>query len=356
MEQFEYTPLPTRIVFGRGSLERTAEEVRRLRRSRVLLLAGPGLAAVSDRVEKVLGELCVGRFDGATAHTPVAVTEEALYELHRVEADCVVAVGGGSTTGLAKALAARTDIDQVVLPTTYAGSEVTPVLGETENGVKTTRSDLGVLPETVVYDVELSARLPHALAVTSAVNAMAHAVEALYSPQTNPVVDGMALDAVEQLDEGLRSLADGVDDLGVRERLSVGAWLAGTCLGTASMGLHHKLCHILGGSFGLPHGPTHTVVLPYVMAYNASAAPTVMDRIAARLHSTDAPSAVRDLVEAVGGPTSLAEIGMSADGLDRAAELATSSRYPNPAPVTRDGVRELLDRAMHGARPLVVLR
>ncbi|ANY08840.1 maleylacetate reductase and hydroxyquinol 1,2-dioxygenase domain-containing protein [Pseudonocardia sp. HH130630-07] len=354
MDQFDLTTLPSRIVFGRGTLDRTAEEVRRLGRSRVLLLATPELAATGDRVAAVLGGLLAGRFDGAVVHTPVAVTEQALLELQRTGADCVVAVGGGSTTGLAKALAVRTGVDQVVLPTTYAGSEVTPVLGETEDGVKTTRSDPAVLPETVVYDVELSAGLPRAIAVTSAVNALAHAVEALYSAQANPVTDGMALDAVELLTGGLRALADGTDDLGVRSGLLRGAWLAGTCLGTVGMGLHHKLCHTLGGSFDLPHAPVHTVVLPHAMAYNAAAVPEVMDRIAARMGVADAPGAVHDLVRAAGGPTSLAAIGMPADGLDRAAELATAAPYPNPAPVTRDGIRALLDRAQRGDRPAAV--
>ncbi|MBC3194322.1 iron-containing alcohol dehydrogenase [Pseudonocardia sp. C8] len=351
MEQFDYTAWPARIVFGHGTLDRTADEVSRLGRSRVLLLASPELAAAGDRVGKVLGGLLAGRFDGATMHTPVEVTDRALAELTRLDADCVVAVGGGSTTGLSKALAARTGVDQVVLPTTYAGSEVTPVLGETAGGVKTTRSDPAILPETVIYDVELSAGLPRALAVTSAVNAMAHAVEALYSPQANPVVDGMALDAIEHLARGLRALADRTDDRDVRADLLRGAWLAGTCLGSVGMGLHHKLCHTLGGSFDLPHAPTHTVVLPYAMAYNAAATPDVMERIARRLGVTDAPGAVYDLVAAAGGPTSLRQIGMSEDGLDRAAELATASPYPNPEPVTRDGIRALLGRALDGERP-----
>lgn len=351
MEQFDYTARPARIVFGRGTLGRTPDEVLRLGRSRVLLLATPEPAEAGDRVAQVLGDLLAGRFDGAAMHTPVEVTEQALEELRRCGADCVVAVGGGSTTGLAKALAVRTGVDQVVLPTTYAGSEVTPVLGETENGIKTTRSDPAILPETVVYDVELSATLPRALAVTSAVNALAHAVEALYSPQANPVVDSMALDAVEHLATGLRALADGVDDLEVRADLLRGAWLAGTCLGAVGMGLHHKLCHTLGGSFDLPHAPTHTVVLPHAMAYNAAAAPRAMDRIAQRLGVVDAPGAVYDLIVAAGGPTSLRELGMPADALERAAELASATPYPNPAPLTRDGIRELLARALTGERP-----
>jgi len=346
---FTYTARPARIVFGHGTLERVRDEVERLGRSRALVLAGPDLAESGDRVEKVLGPLAVGRFDGAAMHTPVEVTEQALALLREAGADCVVAVGGGSTTGLAKALAVRTGVDQVILPTTYAGSEVTPVLGETADGVKTTRSSPDILPETVIYDVELSRELPVPIAVTSGVNALAHAVEALYSPDANPVIDGMALDAIERLARGLRGLAE--DTLEARTELLQGAWLAGTCLGAVGMGLHHKLCHTLGGSFGLPHAPTHTVVLPHVMAYNAAAAPDAMRRIADALGATDAPTAVYDLIVEAGGPTSLQELGLAESDLDRAAELATAAPYPNPAEPTRDGVVRLLRRAWAGERP-----
>ena len=348
---FVHTSQPSRVVFGVGTLESVGAEVERLGRSRVLVLASPELAEAGDRVEKALGPLAVARFDGAAMHTPVAVTETALEVLRGVGADCVVAVGGGSTTGLSKAIAVRTGVDQVILPTTYAGSEVTPVLGETADGVKTTRSAPEILPETVVYDVELSAGLPTPIAVTSAVNALAHAVEALYSPDAEPVVDAFALDAIARLASGLRRLGAGTDDLETRADLLHGAWLAGTCLGAVGMALHHKLCHTLGGSFDLPHAPTHTVVLPHAMAYNAAAAPDAMRRIAEALGVADAPGAVFDLVRAAGGPTSLRELGLAEADLDRAAELATAKPYPNPAAVTRDGIAGLLRRAWAGERP-----
>lgn len=342
---FVYTAQPARVVFGAGSLDRIAAEVERLGRSRVLVLAGRRHRA---RVERVLGELAVGSFEGAAMHTPVAVTEKALAVLREVDADCVVAVGGGSATGLAKALAVRTGVDQVIVPTTYSGSEVTPVLGETADGAKTTRTSPDILPETVVYDVDLSRSLPHDVTVTSAVNALAHAVEAVYSPQANPVVDLLALDAARRLAAGLRAL-DGPD---ARDELLMGAWLAGTCLGSVGMALHHKLCHTLGGSFDLPHAPTHTVVLPHAMAYNAAAAPEAMRRLADALGVDDAPGGVFDLVTTAGGPTSLRELGMAEADLDRAAELAVGTPYPNPAELTRDGLRALLGRAWAGERPV----
>ncbi|TDV47921.1 maleylacetate reductase and hydroxyquinol 1,2-dioxygenase domain-containing protein [Actinophytocola oryzae] len=344
MTRFSYTPLPVRVVFGTGTAGQVRAEVERLGRSRVLLLRRPGRAEV---VEEALGPLVVGRFEDAAMHTPVEVTERALAVLRGAEADCVVAVGGGSTTGLAKALADRTGVDQVVLPTTYAGSEVTAVLGETRDGVKTTRSSPEVLPETVIYDAELSRDLPVPVVVTSAVNALAHAVEALYSPDANPVVDGLAVDAVGRLARGLRGLATA----DTREELLHGAWLAATCLGAVRTGLHHKLCHTLGGSFGLPHAPTHTVVLPHAMAYNAAAAPEAMRRVADALGATDAPSAVYDLIVTAGGPTSLRELGLAEADLDRAAELAVEHPYPNPAALTREGILGLLRHAWAGERP-----
>ncbi|GAA2966517.1 maleylacetate reductase and hydroxyquinol 1,2-dioxygenase domain-containing protein [Actinokineospora diospyrosa] len=351
MSDFRYTVHPARVVFGSHTLADVRPEVERLGRERVLVLADPGLPELGDRIREALGHLAVGRFDGAAMHTPVAVTEKALALLREVAADCVVAIGGGSTTGLAKALAVRTGVDQVILPTTYAGSEVTPVLGETDGGVKTTRSSPDILPETVIYDVELTRGLPLDITVTSAVNALAHAVEALYAPDANPVTDRLALEAIERIARALRRIkADpGAED--TRADLLTGAWLAGTCLGAVGMGLHHKLCHTLGGAFGLPHSPTHAVVLPHALAYNAPHAPDAVRRIGEALGSPDAPAALFDLLVETGAPTSLRELGLSETDLPRAVELAVAKPYPNPAPLTEDGLTGLLRAAWAGERP-----
>jgi maleylacetate reductase len=349
--RFVHTAHPTRIVFGAGTRTQVRDEVERLGGTRVLVLAGPSRAGTGDEIETLLGPLAVARFDGAAMHTPVEVTDRALELVREAGVDCVVAVGGGSTTGLAKAIAARTGADQVILPTTYAGSEVTPVLGETENGVKTTRSSPDILPETAIYDVDLSRDLPVPLTVTSAVNALAHAVEALYSPDANPVIDAVALDATRRLADGVRRVGADPTDLATRSELLLGAWLAGTCLGAVGMGLHHKLCHTLGGSFGLPHAATHTVVLPHAMGYNAAAAPEAMRRLAGALDAGDAPAAVFDLIDRAGGPTALRDLGLAESDLARVAELATASPYPNPRPVTHAGVAALLRDAWAGTRP-----
>ncbi|MGW7522616.1 maleylacetate reductase and hydroxyquinol 1,2-dioxygenase domain-containing protein [Streptomyces sp. NPDC054783] len=351
MRTFVYTSHPSRVVFGTGTVGRLGEEVERLGCSRVLLLSSGPLAAASDQVREALGDLLVAEFDGAAMHTPVEVTEKALKVLRESSADSIVAVGGGSTTGLSKALALRTGLPQVILPTTYAGSEVTPVLGETRDGRKVTQSSPEILPETVVYDVDFTLTLPLSLTVTSGINALAHAVEALYAADANPVTDQQALDAISRIARALPRLAADPADLEARADLLHAAWLAGTCLATVGMGLHHKLCHTLGGTFDLPHAETHTVVLPHAMAYNAHAVPGVMRRIADALGVADAPSGVYDLVASLGGPTSLRDLGMPESGLARAAELATSTPYPNPRELTTEGVAELLAGAWHGRRP-----
>ncbi|MEU8817467.1 maleylacetate reductase and hydroxyquinol 1,2-dioxygenase domain-containing protein [Actinoplanes sp. NPDC048796] len=337
MESFEYTAHHPRVVFGAGTLSRLPAEIARAGGSRPLLLSRRGPVAGVDAV-----------FDGVAMHTPVEVTERALEVVRERGADCLVALGGGSSTGLGKALVARTGLPLIAVPTTYAGSEMTPILGETDGGVKTTRRDPALLPATVIYDVELTRTLPAGLSVTSGLNAMAHAVEALYSPQANPAIDSFALDAIGRLARALPRIADRPDDLDARADALTGAWLAGICLGTVGMGLHHKLCHVLGGSFGLPHSETHAVVLPHVMAYNA---PTAMARIAAALGVSDAPAGVFDLAARLGAPTSLAELGLPETALRTAAVAATETPYPNPRAVTADGVERLLSDAWHGHRP-----
>ena len=348
MESFEYTGYPARVIFGAGTLNRLGAEVERAGGTRALLI---GTRRAADRAADVLGKAVVARFDGVAMHTPVEVTERALAACREHDADCLVSIGGGSSTGLGKALAARTGLPQVAVPTTYAGSEVTPVVGETAGGAKTTRSDAGIVPKAVVYDVELTVGLPVGLTVASGLNAMAHAVEALYSPQANPVVDGWAADAIARLARALPRIADEPADLDARSDALAGAWLAGLCLATVGMGLHHKLCHVLGGSYGLPHAETHAVVLPHAMAYNAPAAPEAMRRIAGALGVPDAVTGVYDLATRLGAPGSLVELGLARADLLEAAARATARPYPNPRPVTTEGVLAVLDEAWRGDRP-----
>jgi maleylacetate reductase len=268
-----------------------------------------------------------------------------------VAPDCLVSLGGGSTTGLSKALALRTGLPQIVIPTTYAGSEATPILGQTEQGRKTTLRSPKVLPRTIVYDVELTLGMPAHLSVVSGMNAMAHAVEALYAKDGNPITSMLAEQGIAALARALPVIAADIRNVEARSDALFGAWACGNCLGTVGMALHHKLCHTLGGSFELPHAETHTVILPHAAAFNQIAAPKALERVARALGVDRAGVGLFDLAASLGVPTSLEAIGMSEADLDKAADIATSAPYWNPRPVDRGAIRRLLDDAYHGRRP-----
>jgi maleylacetate reductase len=352
MLAFTYEALPNRVIFGLGSLERLAQEVERLGVSRVLVLCTPGQRHLAEQVAKRLGERAVGIYDRAVMHVPVETAEDARTEARRLEADCCVAVGGGSTIGLGKAIALTSDLPIVAIPTTYAGSEMTPIWGLTEAGRKKTGRDRRVLPKTVIYDPTLTVSLPASVSGPSGINAIAHCVEALYAPDGNPIVSLMAEEGIRALAASLPVVVKEPANLDTRSQALYGAWLAGASLGAVSMGLHHKLCHVLGGTYNLPHAEVHAVVLPHATRYNSEAAPDAMLRIARALGTDDAAGGIYDLVVTVGAKTALKEIGMKAEDLDEAAGIVTRDLYGNPAPVTREGVRRLLEDAYYGRRPV----
>jgi maleylacetate reductase len=268
-----------------------------------------------------------------------------------MRADGLLAIGGGSTTGLAKAIAFRTDLPQIVVPTTYAGSEMTPILGETRNGAKTTLRSLKVLPETVIYDVDLTMTLPVELSATSGFNAIAHAVEALYAEERNPIVTMMAEEGVRAFARSLPTIVRKPQDGDARTDALYGAWLCGACLGLVGMALHHKLCHTLGGSFDLPHSETHAIVLPHVVAYNAPAAPDAMSRLCRALGVEDPALGLFELGRIIGAPRALRDLGMTRDGIERATDLALANPYWNPRPLERGAIRDLIADAWSGAPP-----
>ncbi|MGG5887607.1 maleylacetate reductase [Falsiroseomonas sp. HC035] len=348
MQRFIYTAAPMRVIFGDGTLAELGEEVARLGLKRVAILVTPSQAARGEALAAQVGPLCAGVIARAAMHAPVEVTEAALVELEAMRADGLVAVGGGSAIGLGKALALRTDLPQVAVPTTYAGSEMTPILGQTAGREKQTIRSAKVLPEVVIYDVALTMGLPPALTATSGLNAMAHAVEALYAPDANPVTSLMAEESIRALAAALPVLVDRSADRPARAEALRGAWLAGACLGSVTVSLHHKLCHVLGGSFGLPHAETHAAVLPYAAAYNAAAAPEAMARVARALGAADAVEGLFALSARIGAPRSLAALGLREADLDQAAEIAAGNPYANPRPVTRQGIRDLLGTAFLG--------
>ena len=348
--EFTYQPLAGRVVFRSGGFAALSEEVARLGR-RALVLSTPEQRDLACRAAALLGGDAVGIFSDAVMHVPVETVAAARAEFTRLDADLCVAVGGGSTVGLAKALALAFGCPIVAVPTTYAGSEMTPIWGVTEAGMKTTGRDLKVVPRTVIYDPELTLTLPANLSVTSGINAIAHCVEALYAQDTNPILQLMAEEGIRALAFSLPIIARRAGDVPARAQALYGAWLAGACLGSAGVALHHKLCHVLGGTFNLPHAETHTVILPHAVAYNYHAAPEAMRRLATALGAEYAPRALFDLAKASGAPVSLREIGMPEAGLERALTLALSNPYWNPAPVVPAQIRALLVDAYAGKRP-----
>ena len=350
LRPFTYEALPSRVIFGAGCLSAIADEVARLG-ARALVLTTPDQRGLGARVAALLGERSAGVYSNAVMHVPIAVAEAARAEAGRLGADCAVAVGGGSTIGLGKAIALTSDLPIVAVPTTYAGSEMTPIWGLTERGEKRTGRDLRVLPRTVLYDAELTLSLPPGLSATSGMNAIAHSVEALYAENANPIVSMMAEESIAALAAALPRIVTDPSDRAARERAQYGCWLAGSCLGAVGMALHHKLCHTLGGAFDLPHAELHTILVAHAVAYNRDAAPEAIARIARALGTDDAATGLYDLAHRLGVRLRLHEIGMRSEDLDAAADMAARNPYYNPREVTRDGIRALLQDAFDGRRP-----
>jgi maleylacetate reductase len=340
-----------RVVFGRGSRDRLAAEIDALGCTRVLVIASPSHASTAVQIHSQLAARSVGVYDKVTQHVPVEVADAGIAHVGAVQADCCVAVGGGSAIGLAKAIALRTSLPIIALPTTYSGSEMTPVWGITTAGVKSTGRDVRVQPRSVIYDSQLLTGLPARIAGPSGLNAMAHCVEGLYAQNANPMMSTFAQEGIAALARALPKVCADPTDLDAQDEALYGACLAGILLGSVGMALHHKLCHTLGGSFNTPHAETHAVILPYVTAFNIGAAPDAKARLTAALGTPAVASAIHELGARVGAPSSLRELGLSRADLDRAADIATRTPYFNPRPVTREAIRQLLEDAYEGAAP-----
>jgi alcohol dehydrogenase class IV len=348
---FVYDMRPARVVFGSGTSRALPAELERLGVERALVLTTPSRRTRSQEIAELIGDRYAGIFPGAVMHTPVDVTRRAMQVVSELSIDGLVSIGGGSAIGLGKAIALRTDLPQIAVPTTYSGSEMTSILGETEDGSKATRSSPKILPEVVIYDVDLTRSLPVQASGTSGLNAIAHGVEALYAKDRNPAVSMMALEGISALASALPRIVSRGDDADARASALYGAWLCGTCLGAVGMSLHHKLCHVLGGLFDLPHAETHAIVLPHALAYNAPAIPDTLAKLGTVLQAADPASALYDLAGRLGARLALEDLGMPEDGIALAADRVLANPYWNPRPLELDAIRALLARAWQGERP-----
>ena len=351
--RFEYTSYPARVVFGPGRIDEVATEVDASARS---AFRSPTARPSSRRRDRrpARGELA-GRWHEVVQHVPVELAERARPRSSS-GADALVCIGGGSSTGLAKAIALTHRLPILAVPTTYAGSEMTRIYGLTGGRHKQTGTSADVLPKVVVYDPLLTMGLPANVTGASAFNALAHSVEALYATGCNPVTSALALEGVRAISRSLATVMATPDDVDGRSDLLYGAYLSGMALGATSAGLHHKLCHVLGGTFNLVHADAHAAVLPHAVAFNASALPDEMARLAEALGvpGGDPAGALWDVAAASGVPTSLAALGLSADDLPEAAARAAAEITANPVPVDADALLGLLQRAFAGDRPELI--
>jgi alcohol dehydrogenase class IV len=356
MRSFTFDALPGRVVFGTGSADRLPEEVDRLGAAGVLIITDPATRPVADRLASTLGKRCAGIFSEVEQHVPIEAAHRARDVARESGADCAVTVGGGSTTGFGKAIALESDVRTIAVPTTYAGSEMTPIYGITADGMKRTGRDVRVLPQVVIYDPVLTVSLPPSVTGPSGMNAIAHCVEALYAKDANPITTLMAEEGIRALARGIPAAVRRPEDLEARSDALYGAYLAGAALAVVGMAIHHRICHVLGGTYGLGHGEVNAVVLPHAARFNQEAAGPALDRAAVALGVEDAATGLFDFARSIGAPTSLAELGMRLEDLDAAASLAAEDPPWNPRAVRSSDLRAVLEAAYQGRRPEPVVK
>lgn len=353
LSPFDFKSLAIRIRFDVDAAAVLACEADRVGISRPLFVAMPGERSRKE-AEAFVRVFAPGKtavFSDAKVHVPTEILEAALAAYDAAGADGVIAIGGGSAIGLGKLVAFRRGAKSIVIPTTYSGAEVTPFNAVTRDGVKTQIRDDAVTPALVLYDIGLTLGLPMRIAVPSMMNALAHAVEALYAPDGNPLVSLEAEEALRCGVPALERLAADPESRAVRRDLLFASMLAGRASAVTTMALHHKLCHVLGGAHDLNHADVNAVILPHALCYNAPGAPEAMARIGRALATRTPAARLFDIAKEAGAPVALRDIGMRESDLEPALEIALAQKYENPVPLEAKGLRKLLNDAYRGVRP-----
>ena len=346
-----YNAVPPRIVFGPGTVAQVAAAGAAHGATRALVLSTPGRGALAERVRELLGASCVGILPEAVSQVPIELARSGRARARELGADCLVSVGGGAAIGLGKGIALDLPLPIVAIPTTYSGSEMTGFCGITIDGVKRMHESLAMLAGTVIYDPELSLSLPLDVSAASAMNALAHCIDGIYVPTVSPVMALAAVEGARVLMEALPRVSADPGDLSARTDLLYGAYLGGAAL-TGGFALQHGVAHVLGGSFGVPHGLSHALVLPHVAAYNQRFARSQLAPLTATIGDGNLGGAIFDILVKTRLPTSLREIGFPREGLERAVAITVETDNGlNPAPVTAEAVRRILDDAYEGRRP-----
>ncbi|MDR7082816.1 maleylacetate reductase [Arthrobacter ginsengisoli] len=352
---FDHVTLGQRVLFGTGAAAANlAAEVARLGAERVMVIASDFETGMARTVAAGI-EVALWHHD-VVMHVPLETAEKARAAAAGAGVDLLVCVGGGSTTGLAKAVAMTSRLPIIAVPTTYAGSEATNVWGLTEAARKTTGVDDAVLPVTVIYDAALTLSLPVALSVASGLNGMAHCIDSMWAPRADPINAALGAEGIRALAAGLPLITADPAGTAGREQALYGAYLSAVAFASAGSGLHHKICHVLGGTFNLPHAQTHATVLPYALAFNAPHAPEAQARIAAAFGTTDALTGLQDLRKRLDAPQALADYGFTADGIAEAAAIILPAvPVSNPRPATTENLTRLLQAALTGEDPALLL-
>lgn len=354
--RFEHITLGQRVLFGsHQAAGYLAAEVARLDARRVMVVAaGPEQEIARQVTSEIDIEL---EYSDVVMHVPIETAERARAAAEAAGIDLIVSVGGGSTTGLAKAIALTHGMPIIAVPTTYAGSEATNVWGLTEKERKTTGVDDRVLPQVVIYDAALTVSLPAEMSIASGLNGMAHCIDSLWGPRADPINGAMATEGIRSLNSGLPQILDDPQGLDGREKALYGAYLSAVAFASAGSGLHHKICHVLGGTFNLPHAQTHATVLPYVLGFNAPDAPDAAERIAAAFGAEDALQGLEALRNRLGAPKALKDYGFTPEGIPTAVELVLRAVPDNnPRKATTANLTALLQAALTGTDPAALSR
>lgn len=350
--KFNYTPVPSKVVFGENSALALNNEIVELAASRVMIACSKGMKSRIKHIIESLGNMCVAVYDGAEPHCPEHIAMAALDLFNKKNADCIVAIGGGSTIGIGKAITLRTNKPLIVVATTPCGSESTPIYGMLIGNHKKTGRDVKVIAKTAIYDPVLTTGMSAHHTATIGMNSLAHCVEALYGKITNPISDLYAKEGIKALTTGIPASIENPNDLKAREQVLYGGMLSGYCVTLAGIAIHHKLCHVLGGHHSIPHGESNSVILPYAVAYNETSAPDAMIKIKDIMNSKSASGGLFDFARAINVPRSLKELGMEEKHLDIAAQETVETTPYNPRPVDFKSVREMLQQAYEGIRPV----
>lgn len=369
--RFSYQSNPARMVFGRGTARSTLPiEVHRLGAQRLLVVTPRSHEGLARALTEPFAGVVVAWFTDIAPTVPVQVVQSAAHTARMERADAVLSLGGRPTTMTAKAVARELRLTLVAIPTTYSGSEATPLWGVTRDGREEGGASPAAQPHLVVLDPDLTDRQSRSTALASGLSAVAQAVEAQWAPGANPISTAIAQEALGSLVAGLRGLGPQglagahnpeqalADPVGTwagspattGEQLLYGAYLAGAAFGVTGGGLHQRICQVLSAAFGLPQAETAAVLLPHVLALNAPAVPEATERIARALGTPDPVRGLRRLSDEAGAPRYLTQLGLGPRQLDEAVERVSAALpVANPRPVGRAEIRAILTETMGGS-------